>query len=209
LLLERAECPLSIARCAQVSRPSQFRPTRTRMPGWRHSLWTRAQRPTWALGPVAPASPSARTTAGLRAFCPFPSPRASDKGFLPMTLDDYLSLLDWTGRQVRDDKRGAIPEHLAPILQRLQIAPDHWTDTVRHFGRLFRTAAWMRCAGRPRAWAANGSTGCATVQPPSLEALRDAPPAHLAGRPSRCTTCLGIQELPRRNGRVMRRFRPC
>jgi hypothetical protein len=90
---------------------------------------------------AAPSSPLAQTTAGLGAPCPFPSPRASDKGFLPMTLDEYLSLLDWTGRQIRSDKRGAIPEHLAPIIERLQIAPDHWTDTVRHFGRLFRTAA--------------------------------------------------------------------
>ena len=58
-----------------------------------------------------------------------------------MTLDEYLSLLDWTGRQIRGDKRGAIPEDLAPILERLQIAPEHWLETVCHFGRLFRTAA--------------------------------------------------------------------
>ncbi len=35
--------------------------------------------------------------------------RASDKGFLPMRVSDYLSLLDWTGKQRRDGKRGAIP----------------------------------------------------------------------------------------------------
>jgi len=35
--------------------------------------------------------------------------RASNKGFLPLKLDQYLELLDWTGRQTRPDKRGQIP----------------------------------------------------------------------------------------------------
>ena len=46
--------------------------------------------------------------------------RASDTGFLAMSLESYLKLLDWTGRQLRrDDKRGRIPDQVAPILQRL------------------------------------------------------------------------------------------
>jgi hypothetical protein len=32
--------------------------------------------------------------------------RASNKGFLPLKLERYLELLDWTGRQTRPDKRG-------------------------------------------------------------------------------------------------------
>ncbi len=66
--------------------------------------------------------------------------RASDKGFLPMTLAEYLRLLDWTGRQARRDKRGKIPSDVAPILERLQVAEDMWVETVVNFGRWFRSA---------------------------------------------------------------------
>ena len=67
--------------------------------------------------------------------------RASNLGFLEMTTDEYLTLLDWTGRQVRRDKRGHIPQELAPILDRLNIVPENWLDTVTDFGQTFRTAA--------------------------------------------------------------------
>lgn len=66
--------------------------------------------------------------------------RASNKGFLPLKLEQYLTLLDWTGRQTRRDKRGQIPDHLKPILHRLQIATDRWVDTVLNFGRWFHRA---------------------------------------------------------------------
>jgi REP element-mobilizing transposase RayT len=45
--------------------------------------------------------------------------RVSRKGFVSLSLTRYLELLDWVGRQVRSDKRGSIPQSLAPILQRL------------------------------------------------------------------------------------------
>ena len=47
--------------------------------------------------------------------------RASNKGFLDIGLGDYLQLLDWTGRQIRNGKRGAIHKHLSLILQRLDM----------------------------------------------------------------------------------------
>ncbi|MBU2714442.1 transposase, partial [Zooshikella harenae] len=34
---------------------------------------------------------------------------------------DYLQLVDWLGRAIRDDKRGAIPSNMPPILERLNI----------------------------------------------------------------------------------------
>jgi len=62
--------------------------------------------------------------------------RASDKGLLPIGFDDYAALLDGTGRILRDGK-GAIPAHLAPILDRLGINKGLWTDLVTNFDTYF------------------------------------------------------------------------
>jgi len=53
------------------------------------------------------------------------------------SLNDYLDLVDWTGRAIINGKRGAIPEHLPPILRRLQVNPGQWVVTVKHFNRRF------------------------------------------------------------------------
>jgi hypothetical protein len=67
--------------------------------------------------------------------------RASDQGFLPIETRKYAMLLDWTGRELRHDKRGAIPEDPAPILDRLGVDRTNWVQTVRDFGRMFKQAA--------------------------------------------------------------------
>lgn len=67
--------------------------------------------------------------------------RASNKGFLPLKLEQYLELLDWTGWQTRPDKRGQIPAELLPILERLRLSSETWVETVLGFGRWFRLAA--------------------------------------------------------------------
>jgi hypothetical protein len=66
--------------------------------------------------------------------------RCSNKGLFDMGLPKYLSMLDWTGRELRKDKRGAIPAHLAPILERLGIDESSWVESVAEFGRWFRRA---------------------------------------------------------------------
>jgi hypothetical protein len=63
--------------------------------------------------------------------------RATDRGLLSLQLDEYLSLLDWSGRQIKPNKRGAIPSHLAPILERLKINAARWHQLVTEFDRLF------------------------------------------------------------------------
>jgi len=45
--------------------------------------------------------------------------RCSQKRFLRCTLSMYMELLDWTGRQISEGKRGQILAHLNPILTRI------------------------------------------------------------------------------------------
>jgi len=46
---------------------------------------------------------------------------------------DYLELVDWTGRIIRNDKRGFIGNQLPPILHRLQISPKQWHLNTTQF----------------------------------------------------------------------------
>ena len=62
-----------------------------------------------------------------------------------MALGDYLQLLDWTGRQIRTDKRGAMPQHLESMFERLGISAELWVDCVVNFRRWFRSSV-----GRPK-----------------------------------------------------------
>jgi hypothetical protein len=72
---------------------------------------------------------------------PAPVRRASNRGYLGISFAEYLRLLDWTGREIRADKRGSIPADLASIFERLGIRGEAWVDLVANFGRWFRTAA--------------------------------------------------------------------
>ncbi|WP_018414595.1 transposase [Teredinibacter turnerae] len=48
-------------------------------------------------------------------------------------LDDYLQLVDMTGRSLRAGKKGFIPAHLPPILQRLSIDYNTWLINTTKF----------------------------------------------------------------------------
>ena len=71
--------------------------------------------------------------------------RASNKGVLPLGLGEYMDLLDWTARQVRTDKRGAMPADLEPIMERLGVSAELWVECVVNFRKWFRSAV-----GRPK-----------------------------------------------------------
>jgi len=60
---------------------------------------------------------------------------------LAYNLVDYLELLDWTGRAIRDDKRGFIDSDLPPILTRLQVSPKHWLKLATEFESRFKGIA--------------------------------------------------------------------
>ncbi len=70
----------------------------------------------------------------------------SNKGFLPISAADLLSLLDWTARQQREgsgrgNKRGSTPKQVAPLFERLGINVDTRCRLVKDFGRLFSVVA--------------------------------------------------------------------
>jgi REP element-mobilizing transposase RayT len=50
---------------------------------------------------------------------------------IPFYLDNYIALVDWTGRAIRNDKRGSIPQELAPVFERLYMDPDDWLAAVK------------------------------------------------------------------------------
>ena len=49
---------------------------------------------------------------------------------------DYLELVDWTGRCIRDDKRSFIGDTLPPILTRLQISAEQWRTDATQFEQI-------------------------------------------------------------------------
>ena len=74
-----------------------------------------------------------------RQLLPFiGNPRQDSPKGLPFRLQDYLELVDWTGRALRTDKRGAICADLPPILERLQIDPRYWLYMSEHFESRFK-----------------------------------------------------------------------
>ena len=60
---------------------------------------------------------------------------------LPLSETAYIELVDWTGRCIRDDKRGAIPSHLAPILERLNMDDHEWLRHTQFFEARYKRVA--------------------------------------------------------------------
>jgi hypothetical protein len=58
------------------------------------------------------------------------------KGF----VKDYIVLVGYTGRIIREDKRGAISASSQAILNRLNIPAENWLKITTEFGVLFKGA---------------------------------------------------------------------
>ncbi|TWT78822.1 hypothetical protein CA13_02190 [Planctomycetes bacterium CA13] len=72
--------------------------------------------------------------------------RASDRGFLSLSIRDYLQLLRWTARQSVDGMVLKIPASLANTLTEVGIDASMWRELVWHWQRYFGKST---CAGRP------------------------------------------------------------
>ena len=74
---------------------------------------------------------------------------------IPFRLQDYLTLVDWSGRAIRADKPGYIPTHVPPILERLGMEHRATLDYLRRkhdcqtnaLGPVSRVRAMARSAG--------------------------------------------------------------
>ena len=60
-----------------------------------------------------------------------------DNESLPFNLVDYLELVDWTGRIIREDKRGYIKHSKPPILERLSVSQQEWLIASSQFEKIF------------------------------------------------------------------------
>jgi len=64
--------------------------------------------------------------------------RVCDTPGLPFNVQDYLALLDMTGRVVHPAKRGAIPAGAPRLLESLGVAPQEWLRSVAELHVRFR-----------------------------------------------------------------------
>ncbi len=81
---------------------------------------------------------AANSSAGDRSLAPVAGLHGF--GVLSMSQADYLALVDFTGRQIRPDKRGAITGPPPAALRRLGYGSDRWTRQVMAVGSSFNRA---------------------------------------------------------------------
>ncbi|WP_157035347.1 hypothetical protein [Psychromonas ingrahamii] len=59
---------------------------------------------------------------------------------IPFSLIDYLELLDWTSRVLRNDKRGVILGSQPQLLHVLGIDDETWCELANNFGKNYHEA---------------------------------------------------------------------
>ena len=58
-------------------------------------------------------------------------------GPIPLRRMEYLELVDWSGRLVRQGKRGKMGAELPPIIERLDFSARQWQREMRYYGRWY------------------------------------------------------------------------
>lgn len=56
---------------------------------------------------------------------------------IPCSAKAYIELVDWSGRQMRADKHGLIPDNLPTIFERLHTEVEEWLAGTQQFERLY------------------------------------------------------------------------
>ena len=63
--------------------------------------------------------------------------RASAPTGIPFANEEYLALVNWTGKAIRDEKMAHIPPEIEPILERLNLDQAQWVSNVKYFESRF------------------------------------------------------------------------
>ncbi len=98
----------------------------------------RAARHDEFLCPISTKGDGQKAAFGYHKAGTLAGARASDIGLMEMSLEAYLELLDWVGRQVRRDKRGKISASKPPILDRIGLSGKSFVAFIDNFDDLFR-----------------------------------------------------------------------
>ncbi len=114
--------------------------------------------------------PRIESVSSLDADAPLPPLAGLAPGFavLAISTAGYLELVDWTGRQLRPDKRGHVAASTPPILAKLGLREPAWQSQVlgieRRYGRAIGSAQslldkaadmgqqWLKGIGMARRW---------------------------------------------------------
>ena len=72
-----------------------------------------------------------------KGLAKFARNQTNDETVLPINRKEYFELLDWTGRILKQNKKGKIPDKLKPILQRLDLNETEWIDSLKNFRQRF------------------------------------------------------------------------
>ena len=68
-------------------------------------------------------------------------PDSHESPFVDVDTEYYLSLVEWTGRNLREDKPGYIPVELEGLLERFSLDAQSWTQNLARYGSLFHRVA--------------------------------------------------------------------
>ena len=73
-------------------------------------------------------------TSALKPLLPFENRLTNElRNGILFSFEEYLALVDWTGRIIRSERRGHIDTALPPILDRLQITAEQWCINATQF----------------------------------------------------------------------------
>ena len=98
------------------------------------------------LADSAHTSVRARLTGNDAYLVPFNDAQANDCQPVKLSSREYFSLVDWTGRTIRADKRGFITTDAPSTIGCFQLTAKQWSREIKHYGKWYYRAVGARAA---------------------------------------------------------------